>query len=119
MADAKPAAPSPVNFETTPEEDTLIRDIADRFLQLTGHHDAPHMRLNIRMDITAVHLNHMALDLDALLNASDFAFVHDIDGIGRHIDRDTGRLACRSDGSLIEDAQDGAIFVPRCARKEA
>lgn len=117
MADVKPAAPSPVNFDTTPEEDTLIRDIADRYIALLGDCGTPHAHLMVRMDLTAVHLNDMPLDLDGLLAASDFALVHDIEGVGRHLDRDTGRLARRSDGSVVEGVEAGAIFAPRFALK--
>ena len=53
------------------------------------------------MDVTAVHANYMPLALSDLLAADDFDFSHDVFGIRRHIDRDTGRL--------------GNCFVPRYA----
>lgn len=44
------------------------------------------------MDITACHLNGCRLDLEALLNADDLNFAHDVFGIRRHIDRSTAAL---------------------------
>jgi len=49
-------------------------------------------RLNLTMDITATHRNGNPLDLERLLTTDDFNFYHDIYGIVRHLDRDTGRL---------------------------
>lgn len=42
------------------------------------------------------------LDWDRLLEADDFNFLHDLEGISRHMDRSTGRL--------------GDCFVPRFTR---
>jgi len=44
------------------------------------------------MDVTACHANGNKLDLAGLLAADDFNFSHDVFGIYRHIDRDTGKL---------------------------
>lgn len=44
------------------------------------------------MDIAACHCNGNPLNLDKLLNAPDFDFTHDMCGICRHIDRETGEL---------------------------
>lgn len=115
MTDAQPTQPVHVDFEATAEDDTLIRDIADRFLDLVGFSNMAGLRLDLRMDLTAVHLNHMALDLDALLNASDLAFIHDVRGIQTHIDRNTGKLTRRSNGHIA--GEDAGIFVPRFTLK--
>lgn len=48
--------------------------------------------LNVVMDITAAHLNGNKLKLAELLNADDFNFYHDVNGIGSHLDRETGEL---------------------------
>lgn len=48
-------------------------------------------RLTIRMDISAVHA-HTPLDLEEWSKADDENFVHDLGGIRRHLDRDTGKL---------------------------
>jgi len=57
--------------------------------------------LDVFMDVAVCHLNGTPLDLEKLLNADAFDFVHDIDGITGHLDRDTGKLDGR--------------FLPRCA----
>jgi hypothetical protein len=44
------------------------------------------------MDITAIHCNGTPLRLADLAAADDFGFFHDVYGINRHIDRDTGTL---------------------------
>lgn len=46
----------------------------------------------ILMDLEACHCNGTPLDLDGLLTANPLDFSHDIFGIRRHIDRDTGKL---------------------------
>ena len=53
------------------------------------------------MDIEATHCNGCSLDLDKLLNFPEFDFYHDIYGIIRHLDRQTGKLM--------------DCFLPRCA----
>lgn len=55
------------------------------------------------MDITAVHANGNPLKLAELLATDDFNFTHDVFGITRHIDRETGKL--------------GGCFVPRFSGK--
>lgn len=60
--------------------------------------------LTARMDLCAAH-NDCGMDFDRLLAADDFNFLHDIAGIARHMDRETGRL--------------GDCFLPRFARKQA
>jgi hypothetical protein len=57
-------------------------------------------RITLTMDLTAVHLN-TPLDLQALLEADQFDFAHDVAGIQRHINRNTGKL--------------GGCFLPRSA----
>jgi len=44
------------------------------------------------MDITAAHCNGNKLDLERWLAADKFNFAHDLCGIVRHIDRETGKL---------------------------
>lgn len=60
--------------------------------------------LDADMDITATHCNGNPLRLDDLLNADAFQFAHDIGGIRRHLNRETGKL---------EDC-----FVPRFTVRE-
>jgi hypothetical protein len=56
------------------------------------------------MDLEAVNSNGCPLDFQSLLDFPNFDFGHDIYGIGKHIDRTTGKL------------QD--CFLPRCAKRE-
>lgn len=44
------------------------------------------------MDVTAAHANGCPLRLHDLLAADEFNFAHDIYGINRHINRDTGKF---------------------------
>lgn len=57
----------------------------------------------LTMAITAVHLNDFTLDLNKLLNAEIPLFLHDIVGIKKFINRETGTL--------------NNFFVPRCTTK--
>lgn len=57
--------------------------------------------LEADMDISAVYL-HCPLRLADLLAADDFNFAHDLAGIQRHINRETGKLE--------------GFFLPRFAR---
>ena len=59
------------------------------------------IRMSLHMDITAAHVNGCPLRLAEWLEADDFNFAHDIAGIVRHIDRDTGKI--------------GGLFLPRFA----
>lgn len=59
--------------------------------------------MSTNMDITAVHANGNPLDLQKLLTFDDFSFAHDVFGISRHIDRNTGKLM--------------NCFLPRCSVK--
>ena len=76
-----------INFAVTSEEASLISRIVERAANQYGE-DVD--RLSLAMDITAAHANGCPLDLDGLLGAEPFDFAHDIGGIGRHIDRETG-----------------------------
>lgn len=47
--------------------------------------------LSLEMDLTACHISN-PLRLEDLLKADKFNFAHDVCGIQRHINRDTGKL---------------------------
>ncbi len=49
-------------------------------------------QVGLMMDLTACHANGNPLRLSELLVADDFNFTHDVYGIQRHINRDTGKL---------------------------
>ena len=57
--------------------------------------------LTVALDVEYAHAQ-IPMDLGRLLLADDFNFSHDVGGIGRHINRETGQM---------EDC-----FVPRFAR---
>jgi hypothetical protein len=82
-----------VSFTVDPSDVDVIDSIATRARKLAkdvGGWDYDY--LDAIMDITACHANGNPLDLDGLLAADDANFGHDVFGIRRHIDRDTGKL---------------------------
>lgn len=89
---------SSISFEATSEEMKLVSEASKRAMILGLANE----RIGIEMDILATHANGCPLDLGKLVAFDDFNFAHDIGGIGRHLDRTTGRL--------------GGCFLPRCAR---
>jgi hypothetical protein len=91
-----------INWHATSEDVGLIEQIADRAIS-HGLYLRPE-KLTAMMDVTATHLNGCPLDLPKLLDAPDFDFCHDVGGIKRHIDRNTGQL--------------GDCFLPRCWARE-
>lgn len=87
-----------MKWETSKLEHLLIHKIAIRAVTMaTDEYDL----LSAEVDITAVHTNDTALDLEKLLKADNANFGHDVFGIRRFIDRKTGKL--------------GGCFSPRCA----
>lgn len=82
-----------VSFSTTRREFDLISQIVSRSMGLhTARRNDPWTRMDLSMDLSAVHANGNPLRLEALLAADDFNFAHDILGIRTHLDRDTGQL---------------------------
>ena len=76
-----------ISLSTTKPDSELIGRIVDRALGLRIGD-----RMSIHMDITATHCNGNPLRLADLLAADDFNFQHDVCGINRHLNRDTGKL---------------------------
>ena len=81
-----------------------LRRIAQRAAYLAQKHHIAYDIQAASMDFTATHANGTPLRLDDLLNFDDFDFLHDMVGIRRHLNRETGQL-------------DGC-FVPRCAKND-
>lgn len=75
----------------TEAEESNVAAIVKRAHALFQEHGNSAERLSIRMDIAAIHL-HTPLDLEGLLAADDGNFAHDIGGIRRFLDRETGQL---------------------------
>jgi len=95
-----------ISFDTTGAESRVINEIAERAMGLdVARRNDPFTKLDIAMDVTAVHRNGCRLRLEALRDADDFNFAHDILGIRRHLDRETGKL--------------GDFFLPRFAAPNA
>lgn len=84
-----------VSFDVASHGDRdLIQKIAERARKMDKLHNGRDARSlqHHRMNITACHANGNALRLEGLLEADDFNFAHDVFGIDRHIDRDTGKM---------------------------
>lgn len=96
-----------VSFDRTTKEDATLAEILDRAARIWPNFyaegKAPRDRL--WMDLAATHANGCPMDFEKLLAVEDFTFMHDIDGITRHMNRKTGKL--------------GDHFRPRCARQRA
>lgn len=87
--------------DIAPHDRKLVRAIAIRAAKLDKDFNgrAAQGVMHHEMNVTAIHCNGNRLRLIDLLEADDLNFVHDVFGIDRHIDRDTGRL--------------DSLFVPR------
>lgn len=82
-----------INWRASVEESRLIEAIAARAKALFGESgDLIRDKTHWRMNVTACHLNGCPLDLEGLRAADDFNFAHDMLGIDKHINRETGRL---------------------------
>lgn len=81
-----------IRWNVTPEEHRLIEQIALRASDIGYASNRRIDRTDLVMDLTATHGNGNPLQLAALLSAREFDFVHDVWGIMRHIDRETGKL---------------------------
>jgi hypothetical protein len=83
---------SEISFTTTATEQDLIQQIADRASAMALTAKAGYPRVEAAMDITAAHANGCRLKLEELLGAEPFDFAHDVFGIRRHLNRETGEL---------------------------
>lgn len=97
-----------VKFDATDAELSAARKIARRAAHLARTHGDRRkfgaIRLHVVMDLLATHANGCPLDFERMAAADDFNLTHDVTGIDRHLDRDTGKL--------------GNGFLPRFTRKE-
>lgn len=98
---------SSINWKVSKADALVIRDIVARAMKEYDALEIPRPdAMNLTMDLTAAHLNGCPLELDALLNTKrTLDFTHDIGGIQRHINRETGSLE--------------NCFLPRFAQREA
>jgi len=81
-----------MNMHCTGRECKQIIDIMLRAATLMNFESRGSSRLEVTMDLTACHLNGCRLDLDGLLTATPSDLIHDVAGIMRHINRQTGQL---------------------------
>jgi hypothetical protein len=81
-----------VKFNASAADGAIIRKIVDRAYASAGNIGHTLDRMEVSMDITACHCNGNPLRLRELLETDDFNFWHDVGGIQRHIDRETGKL---------------------------
>ena len=79
-------------FNATRDELLTIAKIADRAWRIDWLRKSYARKSDIVMDLDAVHSNGNPLLLDDLLAADDFNFAHDMSGICRKLDRNTGQL---------------------------
>ena len=89
-----------VKFTKNKKDLEIIHKIVERAMKMDLFSGTD--RLGMEMDISACHANGNPLDLQKLLNADDFNFLHDVGGICYHMDRQTGKL--------------NDCFVPRCSK---
>jgi hypothetical protein len=92
-----------ISFQTTKEESALINQIADRAIQFIKKFAVDYAYPEILMDLTACHANGNPLDFERLLKFPDFDFCHDVFGIRKHLNRETGELE--------------GFFSPRCSKR--
>jgi hypothetical protein len=102
--------PAEIRFDAGPRDLVTVRQIVRRALE-PGTPLAAALEqmgtlspIELEMDLVAVHMNVCALRLDELLLADEFNFSHDILGIRRHLNRQTGEL--------------GNCFMPRFATRK-
>jgi hypothetical protein len=84
-----------LKFTTNSADRTVIQSIAERAAAIDVQHNGASRARNVQhhaMNVSACHANGNPLDLTRLLAADDFNFAHDVFGIDRHIDRETGEL---------------------------
>lgn len=82
-----------ISFEVqSKDEARTIGKIAQRAVELAKAAGFDYPIMDADMDVTACHCNGNPLRLAELLKADDFNFVHDVFGIRRHLNRETGEL---------------------------
>jgi hypothetical protein len=81
-----------LNWKVSKADGKLIKAIAERAVKLYTNHGADLDQQDVEMSITATHNNGTPLRLQELLDADDFNLSHDVGGMIRHINHDTGKL---------------------------
>lgn len=81
-----------IKWDASTVEKRVIGEIADRAMKFNAQYGWGRTKQDFLMDIEAVHCNDAKLDFERLRDADDFNFTHDIVGIARHLNRETGKL---------------------------
>jgi hypothetical protein len=84
-----------IDFKVSDRDQETIGKLVDRAMALKSDGRkifTAKQRMDLVMDLTATHANGNPLRLDDLLQADEFNFMHDIFGIRRHLNRETGEL---------------------------
>ena len=81
-----------VKFDVSIAEGLLIRKIARRAVAKAAELGIEYAQQWAEMDLTACHRNGCPLDLRKLLEFDDASFAHDVFGIRRFLNRQTGQL---------------------------
>jgi hypothetical protein len=89
-----------VKLNVNKQDYMLVQIIVRRAKGLGVIHDV----LSTEMDLCATHANGNPMDFEKLASADDFNLAHDVCGIARHLDRNTGKLE--------------NYFSPRCSRSD-
>lgn len=80
-----------IRMDASRTEVMVMKSIVERYERLIGVANVD--RLSTMMDLEACHCNGCPLDLISLLEAAgDADLAHDVAGITRHLNRETGRL---------------------------
>ncbi|TGV61090.1 hypothetical protein EN784_01435 [bacterium M00.F.Ca.ET.141.01.1.1] len=98
-------ATNKLSFKASTADLLTVRKIARRARDLHLAAKVDRDALDIQMDLLATHASGCPMDFDRLLAADDFNLMHDVSGIARHLDRDTGELT--------------GYFLPRFAAKQS
>lgn len=92
MGKTRRTHPEP-NMDASKADRVKVRAVIDRLIPLLKEDGRPlGDRLDWEMDLVAVHCNGIPLDLDRMLKADERTLRHDLYGIRRFIDRETGKL---------------------------
>ena len=94
-----------LSFRISREDAAHVEDIADRALAMARRAKIDHLRkIDIVMDLTAAHANGCRINFAELAAADQFNLSHDVFGIMRHLNRETGQLE--------------GFFVPRFSQRK-
>lgn len=80
-----------INWELSETDLALLDKIIERAIA-EGLVERGRESTNMMMDLNAAHSNGTPMHFDKLLTAERFEFAHDLGGIRRHINRETGAL---------------------------